>query len=79
MPLIFSAAESDRGLIYWAFIDDIAVDEGRTTCRYSSLQSIREKKGLSTLRLKSSGRPMSDDYIRPYAICHTPHFIASGH
>jgi hypothetical protein len=26
MPLIFSAAEDDTGLIYWATIDDITID-----------------------------------------------------
>jgi len=78
MPLIFSAAEDDTGLIYWATIDDITLDEEhRTTfCAYSNLKAITSAPPLSSLRLRSTGRPLSEDFIRPYAICHTPAFLA---
>jgi hypothetical protein len=75
MPLIFSGAEASTGLIYWAVIDAIEVNDGTTTSRYSDLQPIDPPRPLSALRLRSSGRSMSEDYIRPYAICHTPDFI----
>lgn len=42
MPVVFSSAEDEQGLIYWASIHDIAIA----------------------------------DFIRPYAICHTPAFLA---
>jgi hypothetical protein len=78
MALIFSAAEADLGLIYWATIDDITIDEGdrTTTCTYSNLKAITPARPQSSLRLRSTGRPLSDDFIRPYAICHTPAFLA---
>lgn len=78
MPLIFSAAEDASGLIYWAAIHDIAIDaeERTTTCTYSSLKTITPAKPQSSLRLRSTGRPLSEDFIRPYAICHTPAFLA---
>jgi hypothetical protein len=75
MPLIFSGAEASTGLIYWGLIDAIEVNDGTTTCRYSDLQPIDPPRPLSALRLRSTGRSMSEDYIRPYAICHTPDFI----
>jgi hypothetical protein len=75
MPLIFSGAEANTGLIHWALIDAIEVDEGATSCVYSHLQPIEPPRPLSGLRLRSSGLPMSENYIRPYAICHTPDFI----
>jgi hypothetical protein len=36
MPLVFSGAEKDTDLIYWATVDDITIDEeSRTTaCTY---------------------------------------------
>ena len=73
MPLIFSAAEADLGLIYWATIDDITIDEeDRTTvCAYSNLKAITPTRPQSSLRLRSTGRLLSEDFTRPYAICHT--------
>lgn len=75
MPLIFSSAEAATGLIYWALVVEIDVDDGTTTCRYSELRPIEPPGPLPALRLRSSGLSMSDNYIRPYAICHTPTFI----
>lgn len=75
MPIIFSAADVDSGLIYWGRVDSIDVDDDGTTCTFAELQRIEPAKPLSTLRLRSRGRPMSDDNIRPYAICHTPGFV----
>jgi hypothetical protein len=78
MALIFSAAEDDAGLIYWATIDDITIgeDDRTTICTYSNLKPITPARTQSSLRLRSTGRPLSEDFIRPYAICHTPAFLA---
>jgi hypothetical protein len=74
-PVIFSAAEADKGLIYWGLIEEIDLDDAGTTCAYSQLGPIVPAKRISILRLRSTGRPMSDANIRPYAICHTPGFV----
>ena len=76
MPVIFSAADTDSGLIYWATIDDITVDydKRQTTCSYSNLRPIEPQKPRSALRLRT-GRQLSDNLIRPYAICQTPCFL----
>ena len=78
MPLVFSGAEKNTGLIYWATIDDITIDEeSRTTaCTYSDLRTIVPYKPKSSLRLRSTGQPISEDFIRPYAVCRTPAFLA---
>ena len=77
MPILFSAADRDSGVIYWATIDDIAINDetSRTICSYSNLREIKPPKPRSTLRLRTGDRPLSDDLIRPYAICHTPGFL----
>jgi hypothetical protein len=77
MALLFSAADRGKGVIYWAVIDSITVDDQtrETTCGYSHLQMVEPKVPLSTLRLWNGGRPVSDDLIRPYAICQTPAFL----
>jgi hypothetical protein len=77
MALLLSGAEADTGIIYWAYIDDITIDDlTGTTCTYSDLRPVTPRRKLSSLRLRSTGRPLSDDYIRPYAICRTPSFLA---
>jgi hypothetical protein len=76
MPVIFSAAEADSGLVYWGFVVAIDVEDDGTTCTYSDLHPIKPAQPLSALRLRSSGRRMSDANIRPYAICETPDFLA---
>ena len=75
MPIFFSAAEEDSGLIYFAFLESIEIGDSVTTYSFSELNEIDEPKPLSSLNLRSSQRPMSDNYIRPYAICETPYFL----
>ena len=77
MPIVFSAADVASGLFYWATIDDVRVnyEERQTTCCYPSLLEISPRRPLSALRLLNGNRQLSDDYIRPYAICHTPGFL----
>lgn len=76
MPLVFSGADEETGLIYWAAIDDIAIDERtRTRCSYSDLRPITPARPKSSLRLKATDKPISAALIRPYAICHTPAFL----
>lgn len=79
-PLILSGAEDDTGLIYWATIDDITIDDAdrTTTCTYSNLKTITPPRPKSSLRLRSTGQPLSKHFIRPYAICHTPVFLAGA-
>ena len=78
MPILFSGADAHTGIICWAIIDDITIhpETRETTCSYSALRPITPPKALSALRLRSTGRQVSDDLIRPYAICHTPSFLA---
>jgi hypothetical protein len=76
MPVIFSGADIDTGLIYWAKIEDITFDDERTSCSYSDLRGIEPPRPLSALRLRKGNRQLSDNLIRPYAICYTPTFLA---
>lgn len=77
MPVVFSGADVDTGLFYWATIDDIVVnhENRQTICSYSDLREISPPRKLSQLQLREGNRQLSDDYIRPYAICKTPSFL----
>ena len=78
MPVVFACAAVTDGLLYHAVLSDLMLDEAESTTSYefTHLTPIKGDPPLSTLRLRSTDRPLSDDYIRPYAICHTPSFIS---
>lgn len=78
MAIVFAGADdTEPGLIYWAIIEDITINEENlsTTCTYTNLRPISPGQPLSALRLLQSGRRMSDADIRPYRICQTPSFL----
>jgi len=77
MPILFSGADRDMGtgILYWAIIDNIKLTGSRTTCRYFEVREIKPARKRSEIRLRNGNRQMSDDLIRPYAICMTPSFL----
>jgi hypothetical protein len=77
MPVIFASADVTDRLIYYAMLSDIEIEEINSTTRYefTGLEEVKGEMPLSSLKLRSTNRPLSDNYIRPYAICHTPSFI----
>jgi hypothetical protein len=72
MPILFTAAEKEGGLLYYALLDAVEVDDGTTTYSFSGLTPFDEERPKSSLVKKSDNKPLSDRYIRPYAICFTP-------
>ena len=72
MPVIFSAAEATTGLIYDGPLERVDVDEDQTSYAVGRVHALPEAYPLSSLILESTGEPLSDLYIRPYAVCQTP-------
>ncbi len=74
MPILFSSAEEKSGLVFFGILESITIDSSRnnTTYSFSNLRRIPNPKPLSSLRLRSTGKPLSNNYIRPYAVCKTP-------
>lgn len=79
VPVIFSAAEEDSGLIYFGRLTAVEIDEerGATSYSFADLRGIEPARPKSAMRLVSTGNNLSDDYIRPYAVCETPADLAS--
>lgn len=75
MPILFSAAEEHMGIIYWAIVDSVMIAGNQTTCLYFDLRKVAPARQRSELTLRTGNRPLSDNLIRPYAICWTPHFL----
>ena len=78
LPVIFAAGECIDGLIYWAVITELSADAQTTTYSFTELRPLDSKPPLSSLRLRSTGAPLSDSFIRPYAIVHTPDYIRAA-
>jgi len=76
--LLLSSANESPGIIYIAEITSITIsDENKTIYSFSNLTKLRNSKPLSSLILKSTNKPLSNNYIRPYALCNTPHDLSS--
>lgn len=77
MPVIFGRAEMDSDLIFYAILESVQVDDEAKTTVYSftGLTRIKKPLPLRTLIKKNGGKPLSDDYIKSYVICHTPEYI----
>jgi hypothetical protein len=80
VPIIFSAAERESGLIFYGFLEAISMDETNpeqtiTTYAFTGLRPIGHPLPKSHLVLQSTQRALSDQYIRLYAVCDTPDFV----
>jgi hypothetical protein len=68
MPVIFAAAEDGpKGLLYYAMLEAVETDalNQTTTYKFTELKKIPDRLRLSSLKKRSDGRPLSDDFIRP--------------
>jgi hypothetical protein len=78
MPIFFSPADKDWLISYIAILTDITFEpdsgEGVTTYAFRDLKSLNQKYAKSSLIKKSTDTPLSDRYIRSYAVCKTPVF-----
>lgn len=85
VAIVFAAAEHWSGLIYWGLLTDVALDYGdpafgrkpRTDYAFESLRPIDPPRRMSDLTLAKARRPLSEDSIRPYAICLSPAWLRS--
>lgn len=79
MPILFSAADESSGLIYYALLESITINKEhgiyRTTYSFSHLTPLTDTQPRSSLVLHSTGKPLSNNYIRPYAVCRTPDWL----
>ena len=79
MPILFSAADESSGLIYYALLKSITINEERgiyrTTYSFSHLTPLTDAHPRSSLVLLRTDKPLSNSYIRPYAVCRTPDWL----
>lgn len=71
LPIIFARAQATGHVVSLAHLTKIVIREERSVVSFNELRflPVPFSKELVTLR---TGKPMSWDFIRPYAICKTP-------
>jgi hypothetical protein len=76
MPLILSdAAHNTERLRCWGMLQQLELDGERTLIKFDNVKKIRGNRQRQELVLRSSGTRIAANFIRPYAICHTPEFL----
>lgn len=75
-PALFGDAADCSRLLYWAFLTKIRVDESSTTYAIDCLRRLKGRRAPQDLVLRSSRKTIAPGFIRPYAICLTPPFLA---
>ena len=75
--VLYAPAEAIWELIYFAKIKSIkTTPEGETIYEIENLTPIPKPRPNKTMLIVSStGKPMNENFIRPYAICRTPEFL----
>lgn len=75
--VIYAPAEATWELIYFAKIKNIEITaDGKTKYEIENLTPTTQPRPIKTnLILASTGQPINEQFIRPYAICKTPEFI----
>jgi len=75
LPVLFGDAAHCSRLLYWGLLTDIHVQDGVTSFVVDRLRKIGGKNKTQELVLRSSQRKIAPNFIKPYAICVTPHFL----
>ena len=75
LPVIISDAACCTDLVAHGVLTSIVLREEGTEYGFKDLQRIQGDHKLSELRLIATGKNISKDFIRPYAICYRPLFI----
>jgi hypothetical protein len=75
VPILFADATDCTRLLYWGVLSDVNIDETGTTFSVEAIASLGRDHTPQDLVLRSSGKRIAPNFIRPYAICHTPEFV----
>ncbi len=81
LAILFAPAEGSARVTHWGTIETIEIVRsaqggGVTRVRVSELRPIEPARKLSDLVLASTGKRLSEGFLRPYAIVKAPGFLA---
>ena len=77
MPVVFADANDCSRLLYWGMLSEIRFDGASTKYTVDRVRKLPGRHSPQELTLRSSGKKIAPNFIRPYAICVTPSFLES--
>jgi len=75
MPILLADATDCSRLLYWGVLTGVVIEEKTTRYSVKQMRKISGRHSPQELLLKSTGKPIAANFIRPYAICRTPSFL----
>jgi hypothetical protein len=75
MPVVFADATDCSRLLYWGILTEVVIEDQTTKYSVKQMQEINGSHSPQKLLLKSTGKQIAPNFIRPYAICRTPSFL----
>ena len=75
MPVLLADATDCSCLLFWGLLTDVRVAAEGTSYSVDRLRKFKGKHRPQELTLRSTGKKIKPNYIRPYAICRTPDFL----
>ncbi len=75
MVIVFGDAADCSELIYWGLLVHICIKDEKTEYIVKELKQLPKGRTPQELILRSTGKHIATDFIRPYAICRTPEFL----
>lgn len=76
LPIVFADAADCSKLLCWGELHSVKVDDDGTEFVVVALRRLRGNHAPQDLTLLRSGRKIAPNFIRPYALCRTPAFLA---
>lgn len=75
MPVLFGDASDCSRLLFWGLLIHVQVRDGSTSFTVDRLRRIPGERAPQELVLRSTGKTIAPNFVRPYAICFTPSFV----
>jgi hypothetical protein len=77
MPVVFADAADCSRLLYWGVLTNIVIEDNTTQYSVKQMRKLKGRHSPQELLLKS-GKAIAPKFIKPYAICRTPSFLAEA-
>ncbi len=78
MPVLLGNANDCSDLRYWGLITKLEVTEAGTSFTVDRVRRFRRGHKPQELVLRSTGKHIAPNFIRPYAVCQTPNFVGAA-
>jgi len=75
MPVLWGDATDCSRLVYWGILTKIELDDETTRYWVRQVRKIKGEHSPQELLLRT-GKTIAPNFIKPYAICRTPPFLA---